>query len=145
MESIRDTNNKQYNVILFSQSLELDVFDILKIPHLQSREEENDDCRRMTGILRLVQQNLERGEESCSVLDVTVVEVDPLFVVCKGQVTLRIMYKGRSKKKYGISQRQDRGRIQKYTFPNFPCFLDSDSSSKTLKYTKKEILSYYFP
>ena len=88
MESIRDTNNKQYNVILFSQSLELDVFDILKIPHLQSREEENDDCRRVTGILRLVQQNLERGEESCSVLDVTVVEVDPLFVVCKGQVTL---------------------------------------------------------
>ena len=38
----------------------------------------------MTGVLGLVQQHLESGEESPRVLDMFVVKVDPLLVVCNG-------------------------------------------------------------
>ena len=48
--------------------------------NLENWEHEDDDGRGMTTVLRLVEQNLERGEESSGILDMFVVECNPLFV-----------------------------------------------------------------
>ena len=43
----------------------------------------------MAGILGLVEQDLEGGEQGPRILDMFVVKVDPLLVVCNGITAIR--------------------------------------------------------
>ena len=52
---------------------------------LDEGEQKNNDCRRGTAVLGLVEKYLESREESAGILDVFVVESDPLLVLCKGK------------------------------------------------------------
>ena len=54
----------------------------LEVTDLKSWEEKYDESRGMTGVLRLIEQDLESREQSSCILDVFVVKVHPLLVVC---------------------------------------------------------------